>query len=105
MITIAKEMGRKKTYLNGHGLRCLMEDILVHYQIKEPFIDLPDENYCHTKYYIREALKDYNLFCNAINALRRKFGIDTFSVREFDHFLWGYGRELYPRPIKRNRHS
>ncbi|MFH1920827.1 MAG: hypothetical protein ABIP48_13165 [Planctomycetota bacterium] len=78
-----------------------VEDVLVHYQIKCPFMELMDPRKKTTKKHIREHLKDYEAFCVALNALRARFALESASVRELDHFLWGYGRELYPKKYKK----
>jgi hypothetical protein len=72
-----------------------VEDLLVHYQIKDPkypFISLPADPQKKTA--IRAYLKDYSSFCDAIESFKQKYNLCSFSTEELDHFLWGYGREL-----------
>jgi hypothetical protein len=74
-----------------------VEDMLVHYQIKSPFLILGQEMKSKIKTHIRKHLEDYNRFSEAIESFKRRYGLQTCSAEEIDHFLWGYGRELYPK--------
>jgi hypothetical protein len=80
-----------------------VEDVLVHYQIKSPFMGIPDQKKSSIKKNIREHLKRYESFWAEIEGLKQKYGLQPFSTKEIDHFLWGYGRALYPRNYGKQR--
>ena len=42
-------------------------------------------------------LKHYESFKNILCQFREYYGLQRFSFKELDKFLWLYGRELYPR--------
>jgi len=42
-----------------------------------------------------ESLRNYSVFEDAMKSFIRKFGLDQFSNREIDVFLWLKGKEQY----------
>jgi hypothetical protein len=70
-----------------------VEDVLVHYQIKSPFMPLEAER----KADIRKHLKNYKNFVAAIDSFKEKYGLHGIPNENIDHFLWGYGKEYYPK--------
>ena len=43
-------------------------------------------------------LRQYPKFKVIVISFRQYYGLTGFSFRELDHFLWGYGKELFPAP-------
>ncbi len=74
-----------------------VEDMLVHYQIKDPFMVLGQGMEPKTKAHICKHLDDYGQFSQAMESFKCKYDLQNCSTEEIDHFLWGYGRELYPK--------
>jgi hypothetical protein len=74
-----------------------VEDMLVHYQIKESFMALGKGMNPKTKTHIRKHLRGYDRFSEAMESFKVKYGLQNCSTEEIDHFLWGYGRKLYPK--------
>ena len=42
-------------------------------------------------------LKDYPQFVRIISEFRKHYGLDRFSLRQVDVFLWLAGKECFPR--------
>lgn len=42
-------------------------------------------------------LKRYDSFKRIVSAFREHYGLQRFSFKELDKFLWLYGRKLYPK--------
>lgn len=82
-----------------------VEELLVHYQIKRPYMEMLNLKKNRTKKYIREYLHQYDHFCDTLTRFRDQFVLNNISAREMDHFLWGYGRELYPKAYKKRKSS
>jgi len=40
-------------------------------------------------------LRQYPKFKVIVISFRQYYGLTGFSFRELDHFLWGYGKELF----------
>ncbi|HEY5041933.1 MAG TPA: hypothetical protein VIK53_08010 [Verrucomicrobiae bacterium] len=45
----------------------------------------------------KAELKKYDRFVQIINAFQQFYGLENFSLREIDVFLWLAGKELFPR--------
>ncbi len=80
-----------------------VEDMLVHYQIKNPFMSLRPGAKPKTKTHIRSHLEDYGRFYNAVEAFKQRYGLQACSSEEIDRFLWGYGRLLYPKNYEKKK--
>lgn len=65
----------------------LISDILLKYNKQENFSDF---NW--------NALRDYPKFKNVILGFRSHFGLEAFSLREIDQFLWTLGKGVLPLP-------
>ena len=74
-----------------------VEEMLVHYQIKSPFMVLSQGMNPKTKTHIRKHLEDYGHFSDTLEAFKNKYGLQNCSTEEIDHFLWIYGHELYDK--------
>jgi hypothetical protein len=42
-------------------------------------------------------LRNYRQFISVIDAFRRHYNLEKYSLREIDIFLWLAGKELFPR--------
>lgn len=42
-------------------------------------------------------LKDYRIFKDVLLAFRRHYGLDRFSLKEIDQYLWLLGKEKFPK--------
>jgi len=42
-------------------------------------------------------LKSYASFKNIVSSFREHYGLQRFSFKELDKFLWLYGRRLYSK--------
>lgn len=53
-------------------------------------------------YVFKEAdLKDYEAYIKVIESFRKHYGLDSFSVKELDKYLWQLGKEAFnPYPKK-----
>ena len=49
-----------------------------------------------------KELRQYASFKKIILGFASHYDLAIFSFRELDHFLWGYGKELFPRQYKNN---
>lgn len=65
----------------------LISDMLLKYNKQEKFSDF---NW--------DALRDYPKFRSVILSFRTHFGLEAFSLREIDQFLWTLGKGLLPLP-------
>ena len=52
------------------------------------------------KFKSRESLKDYGTFVEAIEAVRRNFGLDAYSYKDIDRYLWQLGKDFYNPYVK-----
>jgi hypothetical protein len=75
-----------------------VNEILINYQLKENFI-IVNRNVekPNTKKQLQQYIRDYNNFFDLYEAFKIKYHLETFSNEEIDHFLWGYGKVLYPK--------
>lgn len=48
----------------------------------------------------RESLKDYDTFVEAIEAVRDNFGLEAYSFKEIDRYLWQLGKDFYNPYVK-----
>jgi hypothetical protein len=70
--------------------------MLLHYRTDDKFYSFEQSD-----------LKSYRNFIEIINKFRRHYGLDEFSLRQIDIFLWLAGKEFFPKkyrsgPIKDN---
>lgn len=65
--------------------------MLVAYRDKDNFATFEDDD-----------LRHYPQFKRVFIAFQNHYGLTGYSFRELDHFLWGYGKVLFPRQYKRN---
>lgn len=47
------------------------------------------------KFKSRESLKDYVTFVEAIEAVRQNFGLESYSYKDIDRYLWQLGKDFY----------
>lgn len=43
----------------------------------------------------KDALKDYMTFCEAIDDFSKAYGLEAYSYKEIDRYLWQLGKEYY----------
>lgn len=43
----------------------------------------------------KEELKDYSVFRKAIDSIRKEFGLDAYSYKDIDRYLWLLGKEYF----------
>ena len=48
-------------------------------------------------------LKDYASFRNVILEFRKYYGLEKFTLRELDLYLWVLGKKTFPPPPKKNK--
>ena len=66
-----------------------VEKMLIHYKKVDKF-----------KIFRKEDLKHYHKFIKIIEAFKEFYGLDNFSLRELDIFLWLVGKECFPKKYK-----
>lgn len=49
----------------------------------------------------KDELKKYDKFLAVIQAFKRSYNLDTFSLRQIDIYLWLAGKEYFPRKYKK----
>ncbi len=47
------------------------------------------------KFKTKQSLKDYNTFVEAIEAVRDNFGLQDYSFKDIDRYLWQLGKDYY----------
>lgn len=47
-----------------------------------------------TQFYRYELREDYVRYTEIIDLFRKFYGLDQFTFKEIDKFLWSYGREI-----------
>lgn len=47
--------------------------------------------------YTNADLKEYTSYCNIIQSFRKFYGLESFSVKEIDKYLWQLGKEAFNR--------
>ncbi len=63
--------------------------MLLHYKSTDKFDDFDKSN-----------LKDYSRFIEIIKSFQRFYGLEKYSLREIDIFLWLAGKEWFPKKYK-----
>lgn len=48
----------------------------------------------------RDELKDYTTFVSAIEAVRQHFGLENYSYKDIDRYLWQLGKDYYNPYVK-----
>ena len=48
-----------------------------------------------------EDLKDYKKYKNILLAFRNFYGLEKYSLKEVDKYLWQVGKKYYPRKYKK----
>lgn len=48
-----------------------------------------------------EDLKDYKKYKNIFLAFRKFYGLEKYSLKELDKYLWQVGKKYYPRKYKK----
>lgn len=61
-----------------------VDAILWHYQKEEPFYTFK-----------RNELKDYQKFKEIIRAFQRHFGLEQYTVKQLDQYLWQFGKDYF----------
>lgn len=49
----------------------------------------------------RESLKDYDTFVEAIEAVRDRFGLQDYTFKDIDRYLWQLGKDFYNPYVKK----
>ena len=52
------------------------------------------------KFRSRENLKDYDTFVEAIETVRQNFGLEDYSYKDIDRYLWQLGKDFYNPYVK-----
>lgn len=52
------------------------------------------------KFKSRESLKDYGIFVEAIETVRQNFGLEAYSYKDIDRYLWQLGKDFYNPYVK-----
>jgi len=66
-----------------------VDEMLWHFQKKDKFSGSPD--------FKRKCLKDYKRFSEIVNSFKGHYGLDKFSLREIDIYLWSVGRKYFSK--------
>lgn len=53
----------------------------------------------------REDLRDITVFKQTLMKLRDYYGLQEFSLKQIDQYLWQYGKEKFPKPYGRRETS
>lgn len=61
-----------------------VEKVLLYYQKKDGFYS-----------FSKEDLKDYGKFKHAIYAFRDYYGLNHYTVKQLDQFLWQFGKDYF----------
>lgn len=48
-----------------------------------------------------EDLKDYKKYKNIFLTFRKFYGLEKYSLKELDKYLWQVGKKYYPRKYKK----
>ena len=70
------------------------------YPIYDRFVDALLRAYRRKDKFMRfknADLRRYESFKNIVSGFREHYGLQRFSFKELDKFLWLYGRKLYPK--------
>lgn len=51
----------------------------------------------------KDDLKNYQKFTEVLSLFQRRFGLEEFSLKELDRYLWLLGKENFPRKQKANK--
>ena len=51
----------------------------------------------------REALRDVAVFKQTLLKMRDFYGLQEFSLKQIDQYLWQYGKEKFPKPYGRKK--
>ncbi|MFA7275881.1 MAG: hypothetical protein WC043_03660 [Pseudobdellovibrionaceae bacterium] len=62
----------------------LVRGMLISYQKKDNFHSAPFKG---------DDLKDYKFFCEVIRQFRKFYGLEKYTLKEIDRFLWQLGKE------------
>lgn len=52
------------------------------------------------KFKSRDSLKDYDTFVEAIETVRQNFGLERYSYKDIDRYLWQLGKDFYNPYVK-----
>lgn len=52
------------------------------------------------KFKSRNSLKDYETFVSAIETVRKNFGLEDYTYKDIDRYLWQLGKDFYNRYVK-----
>jgi hypothetical protein len=47
--------------------------------------------------FVKNDLKDYSRFNYILNEFKKFYGLETFSIKDIDRYLWQLGKENFPR--------
>lgn len=53
----------------------------------------------------KDDLKNYQKFAEVLSLFQRRFGLEEFSLKELDRYLWLLGKETFPRKQKANKNK
>ena len=68
------------------------------FPIYDSYVDAILWHYHNTEHFsefYRNKLKDYPTFKRVIGDFRRHFGLEQYTVKELDQFLWQYGKDFF----------
>ena len=54
-------------------------------------------------YFRREDLRDITVFKQTLMKLREFYGLEEFTLKQIDQYLWQYGKEKFPKPYGRKK--
>ncbi|MBN2412489.1 hypothetical protein JXQ31_12435 [candidate division KSB1 bacterium] len=63
-----------------------VENILIHFKKKDNFSQFK-----------KNDLKEYTIYHNILIQFRRYYGLDNFTLKELDKYLWQAGKEYFPK--------
>lgn len=69
-----------------------VDKLLMHYKKQDKFFEFK-----------KDDLKTYPKFVNIIKAFSSFYGLDEFSLKEIDQFLWQAGKEYFPKNYQRKQ--
>ena len=66
--------------------------VLVHFRKQDGFLDFKDDD-----------LKNFDIFHKSILAFRKFYGLEVFTIKEIDRYLWQLGKKFFPKTYGKKR--
>ena len=57
------------------------------------------------KFSAKEIKEDYEVFYDVITAFRRAYGLEAYTLKQIDRYLWLLGKRFFPKKYNKSKHN